>query len=325
MKMTIERKDFALHSPFVITGYTFLELNAVWVTLEKDGFTGRGEGVGAYYLGDDQAKMLRDLEEIKPRVEQGATRQDINEIMPPNGARNALDSAMWDLECKISDASIWELVGLKPKHLNTVATIGIGTQEQMATRAKELGDFSNLKIKLDDHEPVEKLTAIRAARPDANLVVDVNQGWQFEQLIKFIPALGDLGIKMIEQPLARGNDSKLDGFVSPIPLGGDESVLNLSEYEANSKNFQVINIKLDKCGGLTEALQIVDVAQKDGKSIMVGNMTGTSLSMAPAYVIGQHSEFVDIDGPLLIAKDIPNGLNYLPGGKVEVFSPTLWG
>ena len=325
MRMTIERKDFALHSPFVITGYTFLELNAVWVTLEQDGFIGRGEGVGAYYLGDDQAKMLRDLEEMKPRIEQGATRQDLNELMPPNGARNALDSAMWDLECKMRDASIWELVGLKPKQLSTVATIGIGTAEQMARRAKELSDFLNLKIKLDDYEPVEKLAAIRLARPDANLVVDVNQGWHFEQLTKFIPARSDLGIKMIEQPLARGSDSELDGFVSPIPLGGDESVLNLSEYESNSKNFQVINIKLDKCGGLTEALQIVEVAKKDGKSVMVGNMTGTSLSMAPAYVIGQHSDFVDIDGPLLIAQDIPNGLSYLPGGKVEVFTSKLWG
>jgi len=325
MKMSIERKNFPLHSPFVITGYTFLELNAVWVTLEKDGVIGRGEGVGAYYLGDDQAKMFRDLEEIKPRVEQGATRQEINELMPSNGARNALDAAMWDLECKIANASIWDLVGLKPKQLSTVATIGIGTPEKMALRAKELSGYSNLKIKLDGHLPVEKLTAIRLARPDANLVVDVNQGWNFEQLKKFIPALRDLGVNMIEQPLARGNDSQLDGFVSPIPLGGDESVLNLEEYEANSKNYQVINIKLDKCGGLTEALQIVAAAQKDGKSIMVGNMTGTSLSMAPAYVIGQHCDFVDIDGPLLITKDIPNGLNYMAGGKVEVFGSKLWG
>ena len=325
MRMTIERKDFPLHSPFVITGYTFLELNAVWVTLEQDGFVGRGEGVGAYYLGDDQAKMLKDLEKIKPKVEQGATRQDIDTLMPSNGARNALDAALWDLECKTENASIWDLIGLKPKQLSTVATIGIGTPDKMAVRAKELHDFSNLKIKLDSHQPVEKLTAIRLARPDANLVVDVNQGWDLEQLTRFMPALGDLGIKMIEQPLARGNDAELDGFVSPIALGGDESVLNLSEYEANSKNYQVINIKLDKCGGLTEALQIVAAAQQDGKSIMVGNMTGTSLSMAPAYVIGQHCDFVDIDGPLLIAEDIPNGLNYLAGGKVEVFTPKLWG
>ena len=325
MKMTIERKDFPLHSPFVITGYTFLELNAVWVTLKKDGFVGRGEGVGAYYLGDDQAKMLRELEEIKPKVEQGATRQDINKLMGPSGARNALDCAMWDLECKKANASIWDLVDLKPKQLHTVATIGINSAEKMALRAKELIDFSNLKIKLDDDQPVEKLAAIRLSRPDANLIVDVNQGWTLEQLTKFIPALTDLDIKMIEQPLARGKDQELAGFVSPIPLGGDESVLNLSEYGANSENYQVINIKLDKCGGLTEALQIVEAAQKDGKSIMVGNMTGTSLSMAPAYVIGQHCDFVDIDGPLLIAKDIPNGLRYLSGGKVEIPSAALWG
>jgi len=205
------------------------------VRLEEDGFVGRGEGVGAYYLNDDQAKMLRELEEIRPKVEQGATRKDINDLMTPSGARNALDCAMWDLECKIANASIWDLVGLKPKQLHTVATIGIGSAEKMASRAEELNDFSNLKIKLDDEQPVEKLTAIRLARPDANLVVDVNQGWSLEQLTQFIPALRDLDIKMIEQPLARGKDHELAGFVSPIPLGGDESVLDLSEYQANSR------------------------------------------------------------------------------------------
>lgn len=325
MKMTIERKNFPLHSPFAITGYTFTNLNSVWVTLEDQGFFGRGEGVGIYYLGDDQDQMVKDLEAIKPAVEKGATRQEINSLMPTNGARNALDCAMWDLECKKSNGSIWELLGIEPKLLTTVATIGIGTPGQMAARALELSEFPNLKIKLSNEQPVAKLEAIRSARPDAKLVVDVNQGWNFEELNAFMPDLSELSIDMIEQPLARGEDQELAGFTSPIPIGADESALNLSEYQQAADRYQVVNIKLDKCGGLTEALEIARTATDAGKSLMVGNMTGTSLSMAPAYVIGQFCDFVDIDGPLLLATDIDPGLDYLDAGKVSIPTPEIWG
>lgn len=325
MKMTIERRDFPLHSPFAITGYTFYELKAVWVTLSKDGHIGRGEGVGIYYLGDDQDKMVADLEAIKPSVEAGATRQEINQLMPAGGARNALDCAFWDLECKSQNTSIWKLLGIEPKPLTTVATIGIGTPAEMARRAKELSDFPHLKIKLSAEGPVERLSAIRASRPDARLVVDVNQGWNLEQLRSFLPALQELSIDMIEQPLARGADQDLGSVISSIPIGADESALNLSEYQGAADRYQVINIKLDKCGGLTEALEIAKLARSQGKSLMVGNMTGTSLSMSPAYVIGQFAEFVDIDGPLLLAQDIEPGLNYQPGGQVSIPTPNIWG
>lgn len=325
MKMTIERKNFPLHSPFAITGYTFYELKSVWVTLEDQGQRGRGEGVGIYYLGDDQDKMFADLEAIRPSVEAGARREEINQLMPATGARNALDCAYWDLECKLQQTSIWDLVGIKPETLTTVATIGIGTPSEMARRAKELSEFPHLKIKLSSDGPVERLSAIRAARPDAKLVVDVNQGWNLSQLESFLPALEELRIDMIEQPLARGEDQGLAGIHSSIPIGADESALNLSEYQAAADRYQVINIKLDKCGGLTEALEIANLAKSQGKALMVGNMTGTSLSMAPAYVIGQFAEFVDIDGPLLLAEDIQPGLEYQAGGKVSIPTPNIWG
>ena len=323
--MKIERVNISLHTAFVITGYTFTELKAVWVTLSEGNYSGRGEGVGIYYLGDDQDSMIKSLEAIKPKVEQGATRQEINELMPPGGARNALDCAFWDLECKQFEKSIWELVGITPNPLFTVATIGIGTLEQMANRAIELAAFRNIKIKVSDQSPVEAVAAVREVRPDAALVVDANQGWSLSQLEEFAPKLDILGVKMIEQPLARGLDHQLANFLSPVPLGADESVLDLAEYHLNSSNYQVVNIKLDKCGGLTEALQIVAAAIKDGKTIMVGNMTGTSLSMAPAFVVGQECGFVDIDGPLLLGEDIKNGLEYLEGGKVMPPSSLLWG
>ena len=325
MEMLVEKKNFPLHSPFVITGYTFTELEAVWVTLTEGKHRGRGEACGIYYLGDTQDSMMAQLEQVRSAVESGATRLDIQELLPPGGARNALDCAYWDLECKSTEQSIWQLLGIAPHELTTVATIGIGTPDEMATRTLELSDFAHLKVKLDDHLPSERLRAVRNARPDAQLVIDVNQGWSRSSLEEYLPNLEKLGVSMVEQPLPRGDDMSLKGIESPIPIGADESLMNLAEYAEVAPLYDVINIKLDKCGGLTEALEIVKRAQQDGRKIMVGNMTGTSLSMAPSYVVGQFCEFVDIDGPLLLERDIDQGLEYFDGGRVSLPSPRLWG
>ena len=325
MRMHIETIERPLASPFVITGYTFTHLHAVWVTLEHEGHKGRGEGVGMYYLDETPESMTTELLAVQGAVEAGATRADIQALLAPGGARNALDCALWDVECKQEGVTIWQKLGLEPKPLVTVATVGMGTPEEMAQKAVAFGEYPNLKVKLSADDPITKLAAIRAARPDATLVIDVNQGWNFEQLKEFLPALEKLGVAMVEQPLPRGADDELRGFVSPIALGGDESCVSLTEYAEAAGKYDVINIKLDKCGGLTEALQIVEAATQDGKDLMVGNMTGTSLSMAPSHVIGQFCRFVDIDGPLLLAADIDPGLSYLPGGIVQPPTPTLWG
>ena len=325
MEMLVEKKNFPLHSPFVITGYTFTELEAVWVTLTDREHRGRGEACGVYYLGETQESMMAQLEQVRTAVESGANRLDIQELLPPGGARNALDCAYWDLECKSTEQSIWQLLGIAPHELTTVATIGIGTPDEMATRALELSDFAHLKVKLDDHLPSERLRAVRNARPDAQLVIDVNQGWSRSSLEEYLPNLEKLGVSMVEQPLPRDDDMSLKGIESPIPIGADESLMNLAEYAEVAPFYDVINIKLDKCGGLTEALEIVKRAQQDGRKIMVGNMTGTSLSMAPSYVVGQFCEFVDIDGPLLLERDIDQGLEYFDVGRVSLPSPRLWG
>ena len=325
MKFKVEKTTYPLERPFAITGHTFINLEAVTVTLEQDGFIGRGEGDGVYYLGETQDSMFTQLEDVRPRVERGLTREELQDLLPPGGARNALDCALWDLEAKTKDSSIWALVGIEPKQLNTVATVGMGTPEQMAARAMEFSNYPNLKVKLDAELPIERLRAIRESRPDAKLVIDVNQGWDFELLKTLLPDLRQLGIAMIEQPLPRGKDHELEGFESPIPIGGDESCLTLAEYDLVKSRYSVINIKLDKTGGLTEALALAKRAKADGKSVMVGNMTGTSLSMAPAYVIGQFCSFVDIDGPLLLAGDLPNGLRYMEGGWVDLPNKELWG
>jgi L-alanine-DL-glutamate epimerase-like enolase superfamily enzyme len=201
----------------------------------------------------------------------------------------------------------------------------MGTPEEMAAKARAFAAYPQLKVKLDGDQPLERLSAVRNARPEATLVIDVNQGWSMAELATYTPELSNLGVAMIEQPLPRGSDAELQGYRSPIPLGADESCLDFSEYEEAAARYDVINIKLDKCGGLTEALAIAERARAEGKDLMVGNMTGTSLSMAPSHVIGQFCRFVDIDGPLLLASDIAEGLTYSEGGWVEPPSPTLWG
>lgn len=324
-QMQVETARFALKQPFVITGHTFTEITPVWVTLERDGHRGRGEAIGVYYTGETTESMVEQLESVRAQVEAGATRERIQTLLPPGGARNALDCAYWDLECKTSGRSIWELLDITPQELTTVATIGIGTAEQMAQQARDYADFSKLKVKLDDERPLDKLRAIRDARPDATVVIDVNQGWNRGQLEAFLPSLTELSVAMVEQPLPRGADAQVEGLGSPIPIGADESILDLAEYRQIGQLYDVINIKLDKCGGLTEALAIAQAATADGKSVMVGNMTGTSLSMAPSYVVGQWCEFVDIDGPVLLASDVNDALDYRTGGVVGLPTSALWG
>lgn len=325
MQMRIDTVTRPLARPFVITGYTFTQLEAIWVHLAENGAEGRGEGVGMYYLGENPPTMTAQLENVRAHVEAGATRREIHHLLPPGGARNALDCAMWDVECKKAGKTIFELVGITPTTLTTVATVGIGTPGEMAEQALRFSDYPQLKIKLDSHQPLERLGAIRDARPDAMLVVDVNQGWSRRDLETYLPGLEAVGVAMVEQPLPRGKDSDLDGLHSPIPLGADESIIHLGEYDEVAPFYDVVNIKLDKCGGLTEALEIAARAKADGKDVMVGNMTGTSLSMAPSHVIGQLCRFVDIDGPLLLAEDINPGLSYRPGGLVDPPERELWG
>ena len=264
MKMRFEIISFALKAPFVITGYTFNTTDTVRVTLEADGFKGQGEGVGVYYLNDTAEVMMAQLADVASQVEAGLSFDAIQQMLPPGGARNALDCAFWDLEAKRSGVSVWERLKMTPKPLKTVCTVGIGSAEQMAATAAGYAKYPNLKIKLDGDNPVGKLEAIRAARSDASLVIDVNQGWTFEELKEYAPACEKLGIAMIEQPLKRGGDEELEGYTCPVPLGADESCLDASEYELAASRYDVINIKLDKCGGLSAGLLLANLALRFG-------------------------------------------------------------
>lgn len=325
MKISAHLEDWELVQPFRISGMEWITSPTLVVQVEEDGFIGRGEAQGVFYLDETAAGLFEQVDRIAPEIRKGITREQLQHLLPAGGARNAVDCALWDLECKKSGKTIWQLTGIDPKPVTTVFTIGLEpTPEEMAEKAAAAADAPVLKIKLNDDRPYERLAAIRAARPDAALVVDANQGWDFDLLQQVIPKCVDLDLGMIEQPLPRGADEMLEGFESPITLAADESCLDTRELETAARRYSMVNIKLDKTGGLTEALKLAYAAKKKGCKLMVGNMVGTSLGMAPAFVIAQLCDFVDIDGPLLLKYDHPNGLTY-DKGVVGVFDSRFWG
>lgn len=309
--------------PLHITGYTFTEARVLVVTLVENGAVGRGEASGVYYLGETAETILSQAEQLKPALQNGLGRQQLQTLLPAGGARNAIDCALWDLEAKLSKQTIWQLTGIEPNEVITVNTIGVDSPALMAATAKTL-DTPKIKLKLDDKQPLACVEAVRAARPEAEIVIDVNQGWSFDQLTSLTPGLKQLNISMIEQPLPRGSDAELEGYHSPIPLCADESCLDSSELEQAAHRYNMINIKLDKTGGLTEALRLAAKAKEKRLGLMVGNMLGTSLAMAPCYVVAQFCQLADLDGPVLLADDRSRSMMFMHGVVSEP-EARLWG
>jgi len=325
MEYSLHISDWELTQPFRISGFEWINTRCLVVQLGKDGAVGRGEAQGVFYLDETAESIFEQAHAVAAEVRKGLSRQDLQDLLPAGGARNAIDCAMWDLECKLAGKSIWQLTGIEPQPVTTVFTIGLeDSPAAMAAKAAAAADAPILKIKLSSHMPYEKLAAIRAARPDATLVVDANQGWDFGLLQEVLPKCVGLDLAMIEQPLPRGRDEQLEGFISPITLAADESCLHTGELDTAARRYNMVNIKLDKTGGLTEALRLAQAAKERGLKLMVGNMVGTSLSMAPSFVIAQLCDFVDIDGPLLLKYDQPHAMRY-DKGVVRGFKPSLWG
>jgi len=311
--------------PFRISSSVWNEFPGIVCEIAEDGVVGRGEALGVDYLGETQESMAAHIQGVSGALTNGADRQALLELLPPGGARFAIDSALWDLEAQISGINAWHTAGVSPDAVETVFTIGLeDTPEEMAAKASAASDLTLFKVKLNNDRPVERIAAIRAARPDSRLVVDANQGWNFEELKIFGPALHELGVVMIEQPLPRGQDHELEGYESAAPLCADESCQHLGELDEAAARYQMINIKLDKCGGLTHGLELAKAAASRDLGLMVGCMGGTSLSMAPSHVLAQLCDFVDIDGPLLIKKDREGGLIY-DHGMVSLPPKHFWG
>ena len=258
------------------------------------------------------------------QIAAGISRDQLQQLMPPGGARNAVDCALWDLEAKQSGRTVWQMLDWQPHAVTTVYTIGMDTPENMQKDAAAHADFPILKVKVGIGDPIEQISAIRQGSPDAAIVIDANQAWTVEDLDRCAEGLKGLNVEMVEQPLALDDDEILRGYESLIPLCADESCDSRADLERLAGLYDIINIKLDKTGGLTEAVALALQAESMGFDLMVGNMLGSSLAMAPAFVIAQRCKYVDIDGPLLQAEDCDHALHY-DRGSVEPFSPDLWG
>ena len=325
MQLSVHIEEWELTQPFRISNFEWVNARGIVVQVAADGCVGRGEAQGVFYLDETAESLLAQVNAVAGEIRRGLSREELQQLLPAGGARNAIDCALWDLECKQTGNTIWQLTGIEPRPVTTVYTIGLeATPEAMAAKAAAAADAPVLKIKLGADRPYERLAAIRAARPDAAIVVDANQGWDFALLQEVIPQCAALDLGMIEQPLPRGGDAELEGFVSPVTLAADESCLDCSELELAARRYGMINIKLDKTGGLTEALELARRAKALGCQLMVGNMVGTSLAMAPSFVVAQLCDFVDIDGPLLLKYDHPGGLHY-DKGIVTGLDPRFWG
>lgn len=325
LKLILRTETWPFQRPLRISGHTFTGRNLVLVELVTSKGCGRGEAWCVHYNGETVENVCLQIETVASEVEKGISRDELQKLLPPGGARNALDCAMWDLEAKLTGKSIWALTGIDPTPVTTAFTIGIeDTAGEMAAYAAQAAEYPILKIKLDGNQPIERITAIRTARPDATLVVDANQGWTFDQLKVVAPFMAEQGVEMIEQPLPRGGDSELEGYRSPVMLSADESCLHRGELEQAARRYQMINIKLDKTGGLTEALLLAKAIKAKGLDLMVGNMGGTSLSMAPGFVVSQLCRFIDLDGPLILKNDRVNGIEYRKG-VMSLPESSLWG
>jgi len=319
-------EKFPLLQPFHITGSTMVDTDVVVVMLEKDGHAGRGEASGVYYRDDDDAPgVARQIEAVRSIIEAGLDRDSLQQLLPTGGARNAIDCALWDLEAKLTGRSAWQIAGLEPpRELLTTFTVGANDPEKMAADACAYAQARAIKIKLTgEAHDAERVRAVRVARPDVWLGVDANQGFTPSLLRQLMPVLQQARVALIEQPFPVGREAQLEYLHSPIPIAADESVQGLADLARLANRFDVINIKLDKCGGLTEGLAMARAARRLGREVMVGNMVGTSLAMAPAFLVGQLCNIVDLDGPVFLSHDRSHPLRF-ENGMVSC-PDELWG
>ena len=316
LKLGISVEALRLAAPFRIASHVFDSRSACLVTLDDGTHIGRGEATGVYYLGENIDTLLAALEAARDAIQAHPTRAELREILPAGGARNAVDAALWELESKRAGKPVWALAGLDPpRPLPTTFTVGADEPATMAAAAIAYRQARSIKVKLTGDLPLDiaRVNAIRAARPDVWLGVDANQGYHIGDLDRLVTAMVAADVALIEQPLARGREADLDGFVSAIPLAADESALTLADVERLQGRFSVFNIKLDKCGGLTEALMIAAAARDAGLGVMVGCMVCSSLGAAPGFVVGQLCDLVDLDGPTFLKQDRTPGVVYRDG------------
>jgi L-alanine-DL-glutamate epimerase-like enolase superfamily enzyme len=314
-----------LAEAFVISRGSKTEAEVVVAEIADGGHRGRGEAVPYARYGETVTGVLAQIEGARARVEAGADRAELQGLLAPGAARNALDCALWDLAAKQAGVRAWTLAGrarLDP--VKTCFTISLGAPAEMAEAARANARRPMLKLKIACADDLDAVAAVRAAAPRTRLILDANEALDFETLRRLAPELARLDVKLVEQPLPAGADEALEGYRSPVPLCADESLHTRAELAACAGRYGLVNIKLDKTGGLTEALALAAEARGLGLGIMAGCMVATSLAMAPAMILAQAAAFVDLDGPLLMVRDRQPGLK-ITGSLIEPPAVELWG
>lgn len=304
-----QHDSFPLSQPFRISRGVKTQAEVITVALEQEGLVGRGEGVPYARYGESVASALAAIEEVRGAVEDGADRAQLLELLPPGAARNAVDCAMWDLEARRSGRSVADAIGApEPDRLVSALTIGIDTPMTMAVAASKIADAPLIKVKVDATIPDAQIRAVRGAAPNARLIVDPNESWDPQLVRAMQHVLVVLKVDLLEQPVPAEADDWLEGFTPDVPICADESVHVAADLDTIARRYQVVNVKLDKSGGLTEALALAKAARARGLGLMTGCMISSSLSIAPALHIARMSDFVDLDGPIWLKEDRPGGV-----------------
>ena len=321
MKISVSRDVFKLAQVFTISRGSRSEAKVLTVRIEADGVQGWGECVPYARYGETLESVTAEIEGLSGDV----TREALYDLLPAGAARNALDCALWDLEAKRTGKRVWELAGLaKPGPEITAYTLSLDTPEKMQVQAAKNAFRPLLKIKLGTPDDMARLEAVRAGAPKSTIIVDANEGWSAEVYGELAPHLMRLGVALVEQPLPAADDHALIGMDRPVPVCADESCHDRASLPGLKGKYDVVNIKLDKTGGLTEALKLREAALAEGYQVMVGCMVGSSLAMAPATLVAQGVMVTDLDGPLLLAEDRDEPLKFDKAG-VHPPKAALWG
>lgn len=325
VELALRHESWPIAGKFTISRGSKTSAEVVVAELHDGVHRGKGECVPYARYGESVETVIAELEKVKGAIREGATREHIQDLVKPGAARNALDCAFWDFEAKRSGKRVWELAGLaKPQALVTAYTISLDTPEKMGEQAKANAHRPLMKLKLTGEGDLERVAAVRDNAPDARLIVDANEGWSVDMVEPFSAKLKELGVEMIEQPLPADEDAPLADVAHPVALCADESAHACADFHKLVGKYDMINIKLDKTGGLTEALKLREMALDANMEVMVGCMLATSLAMAPAMLVADGASVVDLDGPLLLAKDRDPGIAF-EGSVMQPAEPALWG
>jgi L-Ala-D/L-Glu epimerase len=324
MQIEAQEEIWPLKETFRISRGSRTETRVVVVTVSGGGHVGRGESVPIARYDQTCASVIAQIKSLHnhPTFD----RQKVQQLLPAGAARNALDCALWDLEAKRSGKRVWELANIPTVDLvETSFTISLDSPEKMGDAARAAASLPILKLKLGgDDADVSRVEAVREVAPAARVMIDANESWSPEHYWKIVSALKELGVELIEQPFSAGADEVLETLDRPVPVCADESCHTSADLPRLKNRYEVINVKLDKTGGLTEALRLCERARERGFKLLIGCMIGTSLSMAPARLLASAADYVDLDGPLLLARDRDHGLLY-QNGRIALPSRQLWG